>query len=570
MNSYAMFKEDGTNVDRLTENKKSSVSALFLDNKEYLPYLSLEQYGSLYKPFLKQDVRSAFEDEGSSSVWKVYRKDENGEEKLAFAAGFSYLTGQIVIGGSLSALIDVPSLVDTSALNLSLKLDATTPNQEAAKNMQTYFYAVKDFPYSKQDEKYYLPLGLYDIAFSENSGLCVNFDYDELLIYSDYDQLKAPLFVKEGDAEKSFSALGQIQEKTKNKTLPTYLAEYNRNCFLFLMDNFYGLANNLGISSMRTYYLNSPFINDFLSEKPGLRQRALSRALNELDDGHTGLLELSTIWGETSEYTYPRNGKTYDRNVLADHLGNKRKAVFEKKGFDSYGIDYSESRETAFVPFDSFYFASSASEVVDESKEHYLPGAAKADAAVSLGMRLNEIKENGLTKNVVIDLSINGGGTIGVLLKTLNLISEDNTSANLTIVDANREAYTCYKCSYDFNLDGVYDKEDCFGDDLDIYLLTSPFTFSSANAFAFASQKHGSAKTMGVRSGGGECSVGSHVLPNFQKILHSSNNHIGYYDEKESVFYGDEQGARPDIQMDYDEYYDVDILEQAIKNSQNN
>ena len=74
---------------------------------------------------------------------------------------------------------------------------------------------------------------------------------------------------------------------------------------------------------------------------------------------------------------------------------------------------------------------------------------------------------------------------------------------------------------------------------------------------------------MGVRSGGGECTVSSHVLPNFQKVIHSSTNHIGYYDEKESAFYGDEQGAQTDIPVDYDDYYNVNLLESAIKNSQN-
>ena len=420
LSSYAMFKEDGSTVDRLHESKKSSISALFLDGKEYLPYLTLDQYGSLYTPFLQKDVRSTFEDDGPTSVWKIFRKGEDGEEKLAFAAVFSYLTGQIAVGGSLSSLMNIPSLVDSSALSLGLKIVGTSPNQDSAKSMETYVYALKDFPYSKQDDKYYLPLGLYDITFSGDAGLNISFDYDELLIYSDYDQLKAPLHEKEGDSEKTSSALELMQEKLKGKTMPIYLAEYNRNCFLYLMDNFYGLANNLGISSMRSYYLNSPFIDEFLSNDPRFRQRALSRALNELDDGHTDLLEVSSIWGEAAEYAYPRNGKTYDRTVLAQHLSKKRQAVFDEKGLSKNSIDYSESQETAYVPFDGFYFASSASAIVDEKQENYLPNAGEADAAVGLGLRLKEIKENGVTENVVIDISVNGGGTIGVLLKALD------------------------------------------------------------------------------------------------------------------------------------------------------
>ncbi|MBQ2069369.1 MAG: hypothetical protein II467_00400, partial [Bacilli bacterium] len=468
----------------------------------------------------------------------------------------------IVLGGDISSFIDIPRATDTRALMHGLGINTDVKNKEEARNVCSYRYATKDFAYKKTDEKNYLPLGLFDSAYSSSSGVTIAYDYSGIIRYTDYDQLKAK-YSKDGD--EPASVLDRMEKWINDGDMPTYLAEFNRNCFFFVMDNFYGLANNLGISSMRTHYLNSPYASDFLSDNPLIRQRAYTRALNELDDGHTGLGEAATIWGETSEGNYPRNGKVYDRTILRESLAKQRSSAYKAKGLETSDIMYSETGKTATFVMDAFTFAPNLDEIISEDGKSYLEGANEKDTAIALGQALNEVANNSAAENVIIDISTNGGGTIGVLLKTLALLSKEN-KATVAMYECVKDYCYTYESSYDWNLDGVFDEQDCFGDDLNIFVLTSAYSFSCANAFAYASSYYGNATTMGVRSGGGECSVTSHTLPNFQKIIHSSNTHVGAYDDENNVFYGDELGAPAHIKLDYGSFYDIEKLELAIEN----
>ena len=561
---HSLFDEEGEAIASWDEGEADEAQVVFLEGKELMPLITLEGYASLYSPYMKEGYRSEFESEGSVEVWKVYKVEEEEEDKLAFATAISFLTGEIALGGDISSFINIPRATNTEALMFGLRVKNDIKNKEEAKNACSYRYAPKDFAYKKIAGKNYIPLGLFDSAYSSSSGVTIAYDYSGIICYTDYDQLKAE--ISKGDEEPS-SVLARMGKWINGGTMPRYLAEFNRNCFFFVMDNFYGLADNLGVSSMRTHYLNSTYASDFLSEDPLIRQRAYTRALNELDDGHTGLGESAAIWNETAEGNYPRNGKTYDRNILRETLKIQRSAAYEAKGLETSDIMYSDTGKTATFVMDAFTFAPSLDEVVSEDRTSYLDGASTKDTAIALGQALSEVANNPTAENVVIDISTNGGGTIGVLLKTLALLSKEN-KAELAFRDGAKNYCYTYESSYDWNLDGVYDEQDCFGDDLNIFILTSPFSFSCANAFAYASSFYGTSTTMGVRSGGGECSVASHMLPNFQKIIHSSNSHIGAYDDENNAFFGDEFGASAQIKLDYGSFYDIEKLELAIENSE--
>ena len=126
-----------------------------------------------------------------------------------------------------------------------------------------------------------------------------------------------------------------------------------------------------------------------------------------------------------------------------------------------------------------------------------------------------------------------------------------------------------YQPHVDINGDGYYDQEDCFGDDFNIYILTSDCSFSCGNAFPCAAQLDGSAKIIGQKSGGGECVVGIHYLPNSQYVYHSSNTHIGVASVDESEFIGFESGATPDFEVEIGEdFYSVEYLNSLIRNAQ--
>ena len=89
-------------------------------------------------------------------------------------------------------------------------------------------------------------------------------------------------------------------------------------------------------------------------------------------------------------------------------------------------------------------------------------------------------------------------------------------------------------------------------------------SFSCGNAFPFLARKQAFAKTIGVNSGGGECTVDSSFLPSGHGFVFSSLNHIGYIAQGSTALYGDEGGAGVDIPLDYSHFYDLSEIYQAI------
>ena len=157
----------------------------------------------------------------------------------------------------------------------------------------------------------------------------------------------------------------------------------------------------------------------------------------------------------------------------------------------------------------------------------------------------NEIKNKGNVNNVIIDISTNGGGVVGVMMKLLALISKDNNAPSC-FCDEPIMGVNVYHSSVDVNENGQYEEDEVFGDDFNIFILTSDCSFSCANAFPCYAKQLG-VKIIGDRSGGGECAVAIHYLPNSEYVYHSSNLHLGIYDEEQQAFIGIEDGAEVDV-----------------------
>jgi len=237
--------------------------------------------------------------------------------------------------------------------------------------------------------------------------------------------------------------------------------------------------------------------------------------------------------------------------------------------YDSYNavagkdVIYSQDGKTALFSFDSFVFGTS--EQVFDSDDSIKETAKDYDTYFKLVDVLNNIKNRGGVENVVLDVSINGGGVVGVMLKLLALISKNN-SGLVSLYDDKSAELAVYNASVDSNNDKSYDSSDCFGNDFDFYILTSFYSYSCANAFPCSAQINGSAKIIGQTSGGGECAVAIHYLPNSQYVYHSSNLHLGHYNESLDKFTGFEAGATPDIDMPIDQnFYSVESLNTAIR-----
>ena len=121
-----------------------------------------------------------------------------------------------------------------------------------------------------------------------------------------------------------------------------------------------------------------------------------------------------------------------------------------------------------------------------------------------------KIKENGNVKNVVIDLSNNGGGSAAALVATLGFLSPDG-EVKITYKDMLSRNYRTEWYHVDTNLDGSFDDKDGYGGQYSFYVLTSGHSYSCGNAFPYFAQMENQAKIIGEQPGGGDCVVATYL-----------------------------------------------------------
>ena len=187
-------------------------------------------------------------------------------------------------------------------------------------------------------------------------------------------------------------------------------------------------------------------------------------------------------------------------------------------------------------------------------------------------------------RNLVIDASVNNGGSSDIVMAIVSLITGRNEFSYENVLTGQRSTVTY---AVDRNFDRVFDeKDDNVHFDLNFAVLTSPYAFSGGNLFPSIMHDMGYL-LLGERSGGGACAItvmntadgfdyfissfrvrlindaGENIdsgipvdvdLVNRQKILDLEIVIPGYED-------------RPfDIQMpDYSAFYDIENLSRLIK-----
>ena len=513
----------------------------FKSGEKYIPYLSLQQYASIYSKFLNPKAVSEVTTEGFITSWSIKIDGE-----LYFYAAISPLEKLVLKAGDISNVLKTGEggIQPTyDVLNYGCESD-TTYDQLGEVNYATYTFKDCDFDYIRNGGDVYLPLGLYDLSFSESSGLYVTYNYKNIYCSTNPDDF-GDLAFRDGF---SYSTVDdQMSRAVGGVAMPDYLINYNASSFLFVMQNFYGLRSHFAIQNMKEFYKSNNLYNGFYSSNAGTRAYSFSQAVNIFDDNHSGIVRVNTAWGENARAPYGKGIQA--RNALEKRLTTLRKEkyggilnVVEPQEGD---IVYSDDLKTAMFFFDSFKYGTEA-EVFD-SFGRVKSTAYKYDTFMLFRKVLAELDAIPTVKNVIIDVSLNGGGTLGVMIKLLPLLSKNN-HATVDFYDESENVAFMYTTSSDANGDGQYTESEAYGNRFNFYILTSDCSFSCGNAFPCYAQQLG-VKIIGETSGGGECAVSIHYLPNSQYIYHSSNLHIGAYDKANKKFTGFEDGATPDIPL---------------------
>lgn len=549
---YSLVKADTEEVKSIETYKTKDFSYQVVKGKDHVPYLTNTDYYLLFSSYLKKDgYKVSISDSVSSITWKV----TNPSNEAIFIAQISPRYKNVIITGDMSAALTTAKDYSKSSLSIKSNMTAELLYRGYNYKMGSYSYGYTTFSYNN---KVYFPLSLLENIFTTYTGIYHLYNYNRFIQYTDYEEMDK---VSYRVNEVTTSAFKEMKTYISYNfaSMPLYLREDRLNAFVYIMENQYGLKETWKVKSMYDYLNTDGLLDKFLSEKDEERTEAYAKVFALLNDPHTSIRDsINVPWKKGN---YNSSGEKITQMVALRSELSAQRDTKVKPG----EVYFSTDEKLAYFSFDGFTFAMNAyqDDGVTLKSDLSFYDSPNYDTFFYFLRMFEEIKFRDTVKDVVIDVSCNGGGTVGILMKLLALLSKDNKGV-MHLKECSLDVVQAQLCSVDSNNDGVYDTEDVYGDDFNFYILTSPYSFSCGNAFPFYAKQCEFAKIIGVKSGGGECAVYEAHLPSGERFYHSSNLHIGWYDELTKNFEGDEPGVEVDIPIEYHDFYNLDAIQSII------
>ncbi len=543
--SYYSLINQGEEWKDISNYKKGDISSLIVDKQEHVPYMTLETYTSMLLPYKKAGFDYRVSDVGGSTMFMV----TSGSSYL-FAVEFNQLEKTISLSGDPASSLTTNKDYTNSSLYVGGKIDASMTASSG--KPVTYSWDNTTYRVFVHDNLTYLPLSLLDAVIAPNTGIHHYYSYKNIYQYLTNEELKNVLFYSGNELT---SAYGEANDIIKNDLvkMPEYLREDRYNAFLFILENLYGLKSTRKIDSMTELFKENNLLNDFMSGDDDARNKAYASVFAFLDEGHSQPADkFEYPWSTGTQNSL---GPTLTNMIQTAALLYTSRVAFYKSIDQTLDSVVYLSDEVAYFPFDGFTFVENAYNEDGSVREDI----ADLDSYFRVAKNLKDIKDHGGVKKVVIDISVNGGGTLGVMMKILSLLSKNNSSKTFMKTDKSNDIVR-YIAKVDSNLDGDYNLDDVYGDDFKIYLLTSCYSYSCGNALPFLAQKQNIATIIGQNSGGGECAVAEAYLPSGEYFVHSSLYHIGFVENDYDRWIGSEETAKADKLIDYDKYFDIPTL----------
>ena len=317
---------------------------------------------------------------------------------------------------------------------------------------------------------------------------------------------------------------------TNVKTFPPDLAAYNYAEFCFVIDHFYGMP---GRSPYEASIMADGLDKTLEATEDGriIKQHMLSEkildqfyAMNLLDmylqdGGHTHIFYQYIIAGNSNypfATEYPALHERYWNEVINPQNEKIARINYllrpERDGILGQGKTYVKKGQTAICLFDTFshtdkkawndfYAGKGPRPTVETSPGD--PMAIFLDA-------LEQASSDPEVKNLVIDLTLNNGGSSDVVVAMTSLMYNQSFVRAQNLVTGQN---TTWYYDVDRNFDGKFDAQDQLVHyDLNFCVLTSFRAFSCGNLFPSLCKDAG-VLIAGEKSGGGSCGVGVYRTP---------------------------------------------------------
>ncbi len=351
-----------------------------------------------------------------------------------------------------------------------------------------------------------------------------------------------------------------LEDSFKNSSwyggsIPNDIASMNAKHFLFVMDNYYGLKDYYKIDSFASY-LGDEVVNRLSStNEENARSGFYTSLFEKLDELHTSFDYYSFFCSSAS--LKPAYGP-----VRTSYLeeSSKLKTAYASAYPDDEPVRFYE--DTAIIVAQSPIQTGASSELHDDNG-NLKEDAYKKDSFYYMKEMLSRIEKHGGIKNVLLDMSRNGGGNMGATFRMLGIMNDKDIVYGST----NRLSGSGYAITMkvDANEDGSYDDEDAYG----FYnwgILTSAVTFSAANYLACNASYSGAAKIYGERSGGGACPIVGFVNADGSSFHMSGPSMLQCAEVKDdSINFKEVQsGAALDKELSPDYFYGHDDILDAL------
>ena len=527
------------------DNKKIP---LYYMNGSDVPYFEITDMVSVYKTILKQCGKPEFDLEVKKEGDKVTLTRENGffsvldfEDDTIF---FWDYDGFFTSSRTKTLLDLIMPIYETTDFTFMLK---TLASNERTGNTVTLDAGDYDIDFVRRGSKYYIPVQTFSDIFLSSCGAGVAlYNTHSLIFYLDGIE---SLY---NNTTGKYSKLGQVYYGKDGKyatgKVSETMSEFSVNEFCFAMDTLYGLKNEHNINSFKEVIVQRDTgLNMYSTNAKKIDRELWNLIYQNVDDIHSRYALSSYASGADYKWKlYEKYGQGYARDFI--FAFDEELKEFRKKYNPDLKI-YEEHGDTAYITFDGFDFniANIGDLFGDElGKSNNITLDKVHDTIGLISYSVQQIlRKDSPIKNVVLDLSLNGGGAVDA---AAYVVAAFLGKASFSVENALSGSRITNDYMCDINFDTKFDiNETLAGKGLNLYCLTTKASFSCGNLVPCIFKEDPHVSIIGQKSGGGACTVGTISTATGTVLDISSNTRLSYI--KNGSFYNVDLGAEPDISI---------------------
>ncbi len=529
----------------LNEQATLPFPCTFFNFSEDVPYLELSQMGNNFFNLAFGNGREIFVANENKLTNKLT------ETSLVFDVDNNKITcADFDLFKSILATTVIHEDNFTASSDASAQIVEEKCSRTAGKEMSWDLtrYGMKLVSYN---EKIYAPFSIFETFMMTQTTRRLVFNGDNFYYAS------LPMMVDQNgnlnDYGKAYYG-GSISTKSERSASFT---KYFYGTFLLQLETYNGKLPTMAIADLDAEFDKKGYKAKLLSKDPVVADEAVAEVINNYfgDGGHTGFQHR----GMSVSFDLEK-----DKELMMDILDHDERLKQNRivmnelntlRGDEAHHLNM--SGETAIISFDEF--------ALNEQGLAPTIYNVEEDYKSTFGIFYNcfkEIEKHTEIKNVVLDVSLNGGGYAQALGESLSFLTDDDiylTTKNTLTGATNTETV-----AYDTDLDGDFSDKDSYAGKYNFFVLTSLFSFSCGNAFPNLVSENGWGKVIGQRSGGGDCVVGLTNGVDGTYFQMSSTSSILRNDGSNV-----DDGAEVDYEIDYEHFYDVKWIDEFLKTKAN-